>query len=406
MRDFTSIDYFLNLAGLTLVLLPLVFLPLGPTTKRILFSLTGAYLLFFIAPRLLLFYLIFWLLIALLQWLVAALAEGRWGTVVLWGATITTLAPMIYWKLNYEEVNFQFNVIGNLLTGKISPWLQEIDFVANIVIPIGLSFATFRAVDLLIKTWLGKFGALSLDRLFFYGFFPPVQAIGPIIQYEEIQQQGEKFSRPEPADILMGCLRIAAGGLKIVLVGVVFTPAGSILLSYRDESTLVVWSWLFFYTWYFYLNFSAFSDIAIGFARLFGFVLKENFSYPFFQKNIADFWNSWHMSLSHFAQRNVYVPMGGYRKKTQYVAIFFTIMVIALWHDLTLGMVLFGVYHGLGLVAHRIWVDWRGPGRSSGPVSVVSRILVTYVFVSCSFPLLVLPLDEAVSFYQSLAGVL
>ena len=317
LKGFTSIDYFFDLAALAIILVPLGFVTLSPLLKRLIFSFAGAYLLFFIAPRLLLFYLVFWLFVACLQRLVAALAEGRWSSWSFWGAVLTALAPMLYWKLNYDLVNFEFNIVGNAVTGWVSPWLREIDYVANIVIPIGLSFATFRAVDLLIKTWLGKFDALSIDRIFFYGFFPPVQVIGPIIEYEEIQQQSEKFSRPGSQELLAGCLRIATGYLKIVIVGVVLAPVSTIFQSYPDESAGMIWSYLFLYTWFFYLNFSAYSDIAIGFARLFGFKLKENFSYPFFQKNIADFWNSWHMSLSRFAQRNVYVPMGGYRKETQ-----------------------------------------------------------------------------------------
>jgi alginate O-acetyltransferase complex protein AlgI len=192
-----------------------------------------------------------------------------------------------------------------------------------------------------------------------------------------------------------------------LVVTVILAPSASIFQSYQNESVLVIWFYLFMYTWFFYLNFAAFSDMAIGFARLFGFKLKENFSFPFQQKNIADFWNSWHMSLSRFAQRNVYVPMGGYRQQTQYFAILATIMVIALWHDLTLGMLLFGLYHGVGLLAHRFYSSRRSDsGHATGTVSAVGRMVATYVFVTGSFPLLVLPLEQAMQFYRALFGLL
>ena len=91
---------------------------------------------------------------------------------------------------------------------------------------------------------------------------------------------------------------------------------------------------LFVFALYFFFNFSGFSDVAIGSARLYGFRLKPNFDNPYMKTNPQAFWNSWHMSLTRFAQRNVFVPLGGMRPQHQYRAIFATIMVIALWHDL------------------------------------------------------------------------
>ena len=96
--------------------------------------------------------------------------------------------------------------------------------------------------------------------------------------------------------------------------------------------------------------------MAIGSARILGFRLAPNFNNPYLKTNPQDFWNSWHMSLTRFAQRNVFVPMGGMRAQTQYVAIVATMMVIALWHDLSIPLVIFGLYHSAGLIIHRRWV--------------------------------------------------
>jgi len=114
-----------------------------------------------------------------------------------------------------------------------------------------------------------------------------------------------------------------------------------------------VWMALLVFSWSFYFNFSGFSDLAIGIACLFGFKLKSNFNHPFFSRNIRTFWANWHMSLTRFAQRNVFIPLGGMRKRTQYVAIVGTMIVIALWHGLSFGFVLFGLYHSFGLCIHR-----------------------------------------------------
>ena len=99
------------------------------------------------------------------------------------------------------------------------------------------------------------------------------------------------------------------------------------------------WLELALFAWYFYFNFSGFSDMAIGCARLLGFKLAPNFNNPYMKTNPQDFWNSWHMSLTRFAQRNVFVPMGGMRARTQYPAIVATMMVIALWHGLSIPLV-------------------------------------------------------------------
>ena len=134
-------------------------------------------------------------------------------------------------------------------------------------------------------------------------------------------------------------------------------------LDAHEGSPLEYWLELAIFAWYFYFNFSRLLDMAIGSARILGFRLAPNFNNPYLKTNPQDFWNSWHMSLTRFAQRNVFVPMGGMRAQTQYVAIFATMMVIALWHDLSIPLVIFGLYHSAGLIIHRRWVAGhpRGP---------------------------------------------
>lgn len=88
-----------------------------------------------------------------------------------------------------------------------------------------------------------------------------------------------------------------------------------ILEHYEGQNVLTLWLYLFAYTWYFYFNFSGFSDIAIGLSRIHGYKLKENFNNPFFARNVIEFWSGWHISLYRFARRNIFVPLGGYRRE-------------------------------------------------------------------------------------------
>ncbi|MDB4470718.1 hypothetical protein N9063_00380 [Deltaproteobacteria bacterium] len=404
--EINSTTYFVNHLALCILLVPLYYFTPWAFARRILLTLAGSYLVYFVAPRLLLFYVIFWTLIFLLQRIVAYTEDRKLGDVVFWISLTLALLPMIIWKFWSEEFNIAFNVWGNYWTGLVNLRLGEIDFAREIIIPIGLSFATFRAVDLLVKSYIGRFKGLSLDRVLFYGFFPPIQVVGPIIEYDEIYRLGDQAQKTTTNDFYHGFLRISFGLIKVLVIANLLQGSAIIFTVYASKSFYIIWSYLFLYMWFFYLNFSGYSDLAIGTSRFFGYKLKENFNLPYFRPNIADFWNNWHMSLSRFAQRNAFVPLGGYRKKTQHVAIFATIMVIALWHDLSLGMLVFGIYHGVGLVTHRIFIDYAA--KNKGPEGIVvswAKIAATNVFVALSFPLLAMPLGEVGPFYLALFGM-
>lgn len=372
--------------------------------RRCLLAGTGMYLLYFIAPRLLLFYLVFWGLAFLLQNLVARFSQGRFSFPLLLVTVAVMLAPMLLWKIVGDDFVLLFNLITNHGIQLFSEWIWEIDLIRKIIIPVGISFATFRAIDLLIKTYVGRISKLTFDRVFFFGFFPAVQIVGPIIEYEEIQRQGDALYTFAPEDILEGSKRIASGFFKIFLLAFWLRDSTHVFELFDSMQTWKIWVSLIMFTWYFYLNFSGYSDIAIGAARLFGYVLKENFSYPYFKSNIQEFWNHWHMSLTRFAQRNIFVPFGGYRPRTQYRAILATMMVIALWHDITWPLVLFGLCHGMGLVAHRSYLGLKGYTSFPQWPDYVSR-LITYLFVTISFPLLFLPINKLTEFYLAMIGL-
>ena len=160
--------------------------------------------------------------------------------------------------------------------------------------------------------------------------------IGPVIEYTEIEDGIDRRTRWDPQDTLSGMLTIASAPSRSsswpTCCAAARTSSPSATLT---GSPLDYWLELIMFAWYFYFNFSGYSDMAIGSARVFGFRLAPNFNNPYLKTNPQDFWNSWHMSLTRFAQRNVFVPMGGMRARTQYVAIAATMMVIALWHDLS-----------------------------------------------------------------------
>lgn len=417
--DFDSSEYFFDLAALTLVLLPLYFFCAETRVRRWMLILSGLYLVYFIAPRLALLSLLFWLSVFCLQNLVGALerltSKNPENTSIATLAKLTftlsiliALTPMLSWKVVEWDFIKSMNLGANALLGQINHPLWEIDLARDIITPVGLSFSTFRAIDLLVKTYIGKLPLLGLGQVLYYGFFPPVLVVGPIIEYEEIREGAEgKLPSPSPEDILLGALRTLWGFFKVLCLASVLQPSAEILHAFQGQDVATVWIYLIAYTWFFYINFSGYSDIAIGLARIYGFKLKENFNNPYFARNVAEFWAGWHMSLYRFARRNVFVPLGGYRHKRHIFALAGTMMTIAIWHALSLSMVLFGLYHTVGLMAHRQFTKWKEQNgvKSGGPALQAASMLATYIFVLLSFPLIALPFQNAVAFYAVMFGI-
>jgi alginate O-acetyltransferase complex protein AlgI len=403
MLDFDSFAYFGNLLAAMLVAVPMFYALRWARPRRVLLGLLGMYLVLLIAPRLLAFYIPFWLGVFGLQHAVAAVPERRWRPAVLTIAIVAVLAPMVMWKIWPTPFIVGFNLRFDELVDRLSPWVGAIDRARDIILPIGLSFATFRAIDLVVKVDLGLVEPLSPTRMLAFGFFPPVQVIGPVIEYSEIGAELDKPRRADPREVLAGVLQVAIGMVKVFVIAYALEPSGQIISRFRDATWWQAWIELFVFALYFFFNFAGFSDIAIGCARLLGFDLKPNFNNPYMKTTPQDFWNNWHMSLTRFAQRNVFVPLGGMRRRYQYRAIFATIMVIALWHDISIPLVIFGLYHATGLIGHRLLTQRRPPGAPTIPLRAAKMAMV-FVAVAVSLPLLVISLDEIPAFYGRLIG--
>jgi len=314
---------------------------------------------------------------------------------------------MVIWKLIPNVFLDFFNSWGHYLLWYSARPLGEIDAIKDIIAPIGLSFTTFRAVDLLIKTQIGLIDRQSILNILSFGFFPPILIVGPVAELTEFTkdfEKGKKFSFKELTD---GLGLVLKGLIKIYIFAYPLSDSIQIFTVFDTNPTSILWLELIMFTWYFYLNFAGFSDIAVGVSRMFGVSIMGNFNYPFFKPNPQMFWASWHMSLTRFAQRNVFIPAGGFRQRTQYLALIATMMVIAMWHDFSIPMFIFGCYHSIGLCANRFWEKHNKRPRQKvekDPI-LFFKILGTYLFVMISFPLIVVPLPVLGSFYLSLIGL-
>lgn len=404
MESFNTITWFLNLLALFVFVLPVYYLVPRVAVQQCLLILTGAALFFFVAPRMLLFCLLYWSLVFVLHRLVARATNTRTGRPLFAMSLLIALLPMLLWKLLPVPFYDVTNLYGHLALWLTWPTVGQIDAAKPILAVAGLSYATFRAVDLIIQTHLRIIPAQRLRAFWTYALFPPIQVVGPIAEFREICAEHESAKRYDPENIAAGGWQLFTGIVKVYVLAYPLSPSVQIFQSFDVNATRVLWWELLCFLGYFYLNFAGFSDIAIGLARLLGYTLRGNFDWPYLQPNIQAFWNHWHMSLTRFAQRNVYIPAGGYRKRTQYRAIIATMMVIALWHDISLSFVIFGLYHAAGLCLHRWWS--QRPGANARTPRPVAAVLATFVFVGLSFPLIVLPPPLILPYYGHLFGIL
>lgn len=220
-------------------------------------------------------------------------------------------------------------------------------------IPLGISYYTFKHIHYIVESYRGKFGDARLADYFAYICFFPMFAAGPIERFDPFRQQLANLQwRGE--DMSQGIERIVFGALKKffvadLLLAALMPPAGmsvDMLTSQPPETVLFACLIKFLQT---YFDFSGYTDMALGTARLFGVKLMENFNFPLLRSNLAEFWRAWHMSLSSFARDYVYFPiMGQWRKPG--VALMATMLSIGVWHSASVGWFLWGVHHGLGLV--------------------------------------------------------
>ena len=405
MLNFNSFEFFANLFVVCAVVVPLYRLIKNVLARRLLLGAVGVYLLWLIAPRLALFYLVFWFLVGLLQWVVAKTAERRNGTLVFAVSVVAVLAPMLTWKIWTDAFVIDFNLWSDSAVRTVlGPW-GDVDLARDIILPLGLSFSTFRALDLLIKTYLGAVERVRADEIFFYGFFPPVQLIGPVIQYSEISDGVQPGRTKLTSDLREGLLLIASGLFKIFVVSYPLQSSSDVFGALDQNNMGVLWLELLLFTLYFFFNFAGYSDLAVGASRILGYDIGRNFDWPYAKTNPQSFWNSWHISLTGFFRRNVFVPFGGMREHSQYRAIFFTIMAIALWHDISIPLVIFGLYHAAGLMGHRFLLTKRQPRPDESFFRRLPKMAAMVGFFGLSLPLMVIKAHQIVPVYSHLIGV-
>ena len=248
----------------------------------------------------------------------------------------------------FKYSDFTINNINQILGSKI-PLLK-------LALPIGISFYTFQIISYVVDVYRGKVKAQKsfLKLATYVSLFPQLIA-GPIVRYETIEKElDNRTSNFE--NFAYGVRRFVIGLGKKVLIANMLGELCDVFSTTNEKSVLFYWIFAISYSLQIYFDFSAYSDMAIGLGRMFGFHFLENFNYPYISKSITEFWRRWHMSLSSWFRDYVYIPLGGNRKETIILVrnIFIVWALTGIWHGANWTFVIWGLMYGIMLIIEKL----------------------------------------------------
>ena len=253
----------------------------------------------------------------------------------------------------FKYASFAVANINNLLTRfEFTP----ISFEYN-HLPLGISFFTFQAISYIVDIYRkeAKVQRNFLSVALYISMFPQLIA-GPIVRYRDIATRLVERS-VSLKGFSEGVERFIIGlGKKMLLANPLGGIADSIFALPGQALTFpLAWAGTVAYTFQIYFDFSGYSDMAIGLGKMFGFRFPENFNYPYISKSIKEFWRRWHISLSSWFRDYLYIPLGGNKKgpTRTYMNLLTVFFLCGLWHGASWNFVVWGLYHGLFLVAER-----------------------------------------------------
>lgn len=295
----------------------------------------------------------------------------RWSKALL----IFSVAVPIGLLALFKYADFIIGTAG-ALTGNDYPLLK-------LSLPIGISFYTFQALSYVVDVYRGEVKAQKnwIDLACYITLFPQLIA-GPIVRYKTVAEELEK-RETHLSDFAEGARRFVMGVGKKVLIANIL---GQFCTAYResqDVSVMFTWLYAISFALQIYFDFSAYSDMAIGLGRIFGFHFLENFNYPFISKSITEFWRRWHMSLGSWFRDYLYIPLGGNRVRVprQIFNIAVVWALTGLWHGAGWSFVLWGVYFAVLLTLEKFFLSkiLRSLPLAVNHIYLLFTVLISFV---------------------------
>lgn len=314
-----------------------------------------------------------WLIAKVISRLREGSASAQWVKWLFVLAIAANLIPLVFFKYLVFLIGILSDLSGiNLLAGA-EKW--------GVLLPLGISFYTFHFISYLIDVNAGDIKPeRSLQKFAIYIFLFPHLVAGPVVRFSEVKQQLDaKRRRLVRSDIFWGMVIFIIGLSKKILIA---DPLGVVVDEvYRPGVPLTTYSaWLaaVCYSFQIYFDFSGYTDMAIGMARMMGFRFPRNFNRPYAAHTMTEFWQRWHMTLSRWFRDYVYIPLGGNRttKPKIYRNLFVVFGLCALWHGAAYTFLIWGIGHGLLLAFERAGILKTSKFRlGSLPVFLFATVL-------------------------------
>lgn len=263
---------------------------------------------------------------------------------------IATISIHIGLLFVFKYTDFIISNVNNVLRTNLS--------LLRISLPIGISFYTFQILSYVIDVYRGKVKVQKsfLKLATYVSLFPQLIA-GPIVRYETIEKELD-YRKHSFEDFSYGVRRFTIGLAKKVLIANMLGELCNKFIATDEKTVLLYWIFAISYMLQIYFDFSAYSDMAIGLGRMFGFHFLENFNYPYISKSITEFWRRWHISLSSWFRDYVYISLGGNREglKKQIRNILIVWLLTGIWHGASWNFIVWGLLFGAILIIEKLFL--------------------------------------------------
>lgn len=264
---------------------------------------------------------------------------------------IITLFIHVFLLIIFKYTDFIIQTINDISNANIK--------LLNIALPIGISFYTFQIISYIIDVYNGKVKVQrNIIKLATYVSLFPQLVAGPIVRYQTVEKELDNRVHSFN-NFAYGIRRFSVGLAKKVLIANALGELCSKASATSEETVVLFWIFGISYMLQLYFDFSAYSDMAIGLGRIFGFHFPENFNYPYISKSITEFWRRWHISLSTWFKDYVYIPLGGNRvsRYKQIRNILIVWLLTGIWHGANWTFLIWGLLFGIILIIEKIFLN-------------------------------------------------
>jgi len=285
---------------------------------------------------------------------------------------------------------------------------QPNNLTLSIILPVGISFYTFQTLSYTIDIYRKEFKPTKdfLSFCTYIAFFPQLVA-GPIERAANLLPQIERKRTLKKEWITEGILQIAIGFFrKIVIADTIASYVDTVYADIDLYNPATILLATFFYAFQIYFDFSGYSDIAIGTAKLLGFKFHKNFNIPYFSKSLTEFWRKWHISLSFWLRDYLYISLGGNRKgiKITYRNLLLTMLLGGLWHGSSWNFVIWGGIHGIVLSIEKYLKTTPFASRMQPiaflgyPITFIVVLIAWIFFIAPNFSTAITALSKLLNF--------